>query len=292
MTRLFIGVVSYEGSRFPVSQGPGGLGARLAGALDALGIETTLVIRTEDAHDESTYPLTTPMVRDSLRAKLRVERSWQEFLREGVGESAGARLRRRAALGYWTLHQEAVLTKPWRSRLDPSSAAVRSVRRLINIELSHVALLREAVRNRTDWVLVLEDDADTSDLADCASGLAGLMSVDGPLPDYVNVSQSHTYAELGIQPLLRQSPVTWLGSLPRKVLQSARPVTNTVCAILYRTPFAERLLDQFEAMPFEPVVPIDWKLNDALMSMYRADVLPDGSCWAVDPAPIDQLSMR
>lgn len=292
MTSLFIGVVSHQGSRFSVSQGPDGLGARIGQSLGARGVDTTVVVRTEDAHDENGLPLTTDVVRESLREKFRVERSWQNFLQEGGPESYLARLRRKAALGFWQVQQEATLLQPWRRRMAPTSGAVRSVRRLVNIELSHVALLHQAVTSGAEWALVLEDDAATSDINDCSDGLVGLMSEPDPTPAYVNVSQSHTYAELGIQHLLSDAGVRWHGPVPRRILRSSRPVTNTVCAILYRTSFAHRLLAEFDTLPMTPVVPIDWKLNLALMQMHGEGLLPEGSCWVVDPAPLDQLSMR
>jgi hypothetical protein len=272
VTSLFIGVVSYEGSRFAVSQGPAGLGARLARSLRETTIDTTLVVRTEDAHDEAVLPLTPSVVRESLREKLRVERSWQRFLREGAHESTLDRLQREGALAYWRAHQEATVLAPWKQHLASDSRATRSVRRLVNIELSHVALLRGAVEAGADWTLILEDDASAPDLDDCVMGLRG--------------------AELGVAHLITGEAATWQGVRERRILRTSRPVTNTVCAILYRNEFVVRLLTEFDAMPMTPVVPIDWKLNLALMGLYRAGALPEGSCWIVDPAPIDQMSMR
>jgi hypothetical protein len=85
--------------------------------------------------------------------------------------------------------------------------------------------------------------------------------------------------------------MAWGGDRCRRIAQSLLPVTNTVCAILYRTEFLMQLLDVWEALPMEPVVPIDWKLNRALMTLYQRGSLPPGSTWLVDPAPIIQMSM-
>lgn len=290
MSSLFIGVVSHEGSRFSESQGPKGLAARLAAAIDEAGVPATVAVRTEDGHDEGLLPLTSEVVRASLREKLRAERAWQDFLRTDLSESPISRARRHAALAWWRLHLELTLLRPWQAELPASSPARRAVRRLVNIELSHVALLRAGVESGAAWVLILEDDARSSDIADCASGLLGLM--DSGSFSYANVSQSHTYDELGITPLMRPSGAAWAGSVPRAVLASSRPVTNTVCAILYRADFVRSLLSAFDELPLAPVVPIDFKLNAALMMLYRRGSLPAGSCWCVDPAPIDQGSMR
>ena len=112
-------------------------------------------------------------------------------------------------------------------------------------------------------------------------------------PAYVNISQSFALDELGISDLLTVAPdASWAGDAPRHILSSARPATNTVCAILYRGSFVRDLLAVTDALPMEPVVPIDWKLNLALMQMFSSGALGAGDCWFVDPAPIDQLSMR
>jgi hypothetical protein len=167
------------------------------------------------------------------------------------------------------------------------------VRRLLNIEASHVDLLQRGLSHGADWILVLEDDAATADLEDCADGLAALMATAGAQPAYLNVSRSFTPEELGIAHLLQPESVhAWAGVVPRTIMSASKPVTNTVCAIAYRAEFAARLLERWETMPVVPVVPIDWKLNEVLMSMHHDGELGPSDCWLVEPAPIDQMSMR
>ena len=79
--------------------------------------------------------------------------------------------------------------------------------------------------------------------------------------------------------------------MARGVLSGRLPVTNTVCAILYRTSFLRELLAVWAELPVEPVIPIDWKLNKALMMLHGRGLLPAGSAWNVEPAPIVQMSM-
>ena len=76
------------------------------------------------------------------------------------------------------------------------------------------------------------------------------------------------------------------------MLAASRPISNTVCAILYRADFLGRFLERFEALPIEPVVPIDWKLNIVLMDMYDVGEIVAGDCWIVTPGPVDQRSMQ
>ena len=166
------------------------------------------------------------------------------------------------------------------------------VRRLVNIELSHLDLMRSGLESQAPWILIIEDDAFVADLEDLTRGLAGLMVADPPAA-YVNVSESFSTAELGIDHQLGPvSHADWTGYQERSLVSAVRPVTNTVCAILYRREFLASLVTAMEALPLEPVVPIDWKLNMALMSMYRSGTITSGECWLVEPAPIAQMSMR
>ena len=79
---------------------------------------------------------------------------------------------------------------------------------------------------------------------------------------------------------------------PAQILSASKPVTNTVCAVLYRTSFLEELLTVLDSLPLSPVIPIDWKLNAALLQMHDSGALGAGDCWFLEPAPIVQRSMQ
>ena len=280
MTDLFIGVVSHEGSRFAVSQGPGGLAAVLAAQLRSLGQSVQVEVSTVDAYDPERLPITPAMVSACLTAQVHLDRRWARYL----GRARGPR--------WWATHGLRWVRRAEQFVRPPGP---KLVERLLNIEMAHFALLRSGLATGADWVLILEDDASSVEVVDCAAGLAWLMSsrADERQPAYVNISQSFALDELGISDLLTVAPdASWAGDAPRHILSSARPATNTVCAILYRGSFVRDLLAVTDALPMEPVVPIDWKLNLALMQMFSSGALGAGDCWFVDPAPIDQLSMR
>ena len=280
MTDLFIGVVSHEGSRFAVSQGPGGLAAVLAARLCSLGQSVQVEVSTVDAYDPVQLPITRAMVRACLTAQVHLARRGARYL----GRARGPR--------WWATHGLRWVRRAEQLVRPPGP---KLVERLLNIEMAHFALLRSGLATGADWVLILEDDASSVEVVDCAAGLAWLMSsrADERQPAYVNISQSFALDELGISDLLTVAPdASWAGDAPRHILSSARPATNTVCAILYRGSFVRDLLAVTDALPMEPVVPIDWKLNLALMQMFSSGALGAGDCWFVDPAPIDQLSMR
>jgi hypothetical protein len=280
VTDLFIGVVSHEGSRFAVSQGPGGLAAVLAARLCSLGQSVQVEVSTVDAYDPERLPITPAMVSACLTAQVHLDRRWARYL----GRARGPR--------WWATHGLRWVRRAEQLVRPPGP---KLVERLLNIEMAHFALLRSGLATGADWVLILEDDASSVEVVDCAAGLAWLMSsrADERQPAYVNISQSFALDELGISDLLTVAPdASWAGDAPRHILSSARPATNTVCAILYRVSFVRELLAVTDALPMEPVVPIDWKLNLALMQMFSSGALGAGDCWFVDPAPIDQLSMR
>lgn len=275
MTSLSIGVVSHERSRFAASQGDGGLAARLVTPLAAHDIVVSVMVNTADLLDPAVIAIDTSTVQASLSAELAIERRWAAFLG-------------RTRQPHWWVRHGMQTARRTARRVSPPGAAM--VRRLINIELSHLDLMHRALDAGSDWLLLLEDDAHAADVDDCAAGLAGLMRTVGP-PAYVNVSASFSLETLGVVGLLH--PVgPWQGSVPRTLFGSSRPFTNTVCAILYRREFLVSLVAALDAIPIEPVLPIDWKLNAALMELWDAGLLHDGDCWAVEPAPIDQQSMR
>ena len=278
MTEVFIGVVSHAASRFLASTGPDGLAHQLARRLNDATTEVAVRVNTENAWSAELLPITDDLVAESERAQRESERRWQAYLVD-----AGRRLRKSVAL---------MLRQARRSSLEQRRA---SVRRLVNIELSHRSLLAAGLLSGADWILILEDDGGSVDPDECARGLQALLTVASARrqPAYINLSESFTPDELGIRHLLQPLPgIAWQGAPQRTVLSAQRPVTNTVCAIAYRAAFAREVDRRLAQAPLAPVLPIDWKLNEILMAMHAEGDLEAGDCWLVEPAPIAQLSMR
>ena len=256
-----------------MSQGDDGLAARLGAALPGVRVK----VNVADLLDDTSTPITPAMVQAALTEELRLDLRWSRYL----GRSGDPR--------WWLVYTVRWMRRGW-LRLRPPDPSL--VRRLLNIELSHRDLINAGLEAGADWLLILEDDAFASDISDLADGLSGLME-EKPGPDFVTISRSFTVRELGIGHLLRPVTTTsWQGAVPRSILRSERPVTNTVCAILYSARFAEDLVAAFDNLPMQPVVPIDWKLNQALVLMFETGQLRPGGCWLVEPPPITQLSMQ
>lgn len=274
---LFIGVVSHPQSNFAVNQGLDGLAAKLCNELASSGTSCEYVVNVRNEFESSGISATESVFRQGIAEEVRLERTWSGFL----GARRGARWWLRY-LARWARVRSYALRK----------SDVDEIKRLINIELSHLALMRDGLSSGASWILILEDDAGARDLNDLAKGLRSITQSD-PAPGYVNLSRSFSTTELGIDHLLTTAANTgWGGAQHRKILEAARPATNTVCAILYHRHFLEKLVNEIESVPAEPVVPIDWRLNLALMNLWNKGLIGKGDCWFVEPAPIDQLSMH
>lgn len=274
---VFIGVVSHPQSRFTVNQGIEGLAARLSLELAGLGTSSEYVVNVRNDFESSGILATRSLFRQGIAEEVRLERTWSRFL--GVRRSARWWVRH---LARWALVYSYALRK----------GDVGEIKRLINIELSHLALMRDGIDSGAPWTLILEDDAGARDVADLAAGLRGITQSD-PVPAYINLSRSFGTSELGIDHLLSPAiSASWDGMQHRTILEAERPATNTVCAILYQRQFLEKLVVEIESLPSEPVVPIDWRLNLALMNLWDKGLIGPGDCWFVEPAPIDQLSMH
>jgi len=236
--------------------------------------------------DPATIDLSTGALRASIRTEYAVEASWRSHLRsEAKGSQVPIDLKIRKALAL-------LRARAWgKSGSKASKRGQRRLLRLANIEAAHMAILTSAADSGCQWALVLEDDAVAANvpaLADAlVAHLSGWNATDQP--EYVNMSESFSLSKLGIDHLMKHHG-TWDSACA--VLSAERPVTNTVCAILYRSTFLKDLLRTFQKIPMEPIVPIDWKLNAALMRLVREGRIGSGDCFTLEPAPIRQSSMH
>jgi hypothetical protein len=274
---LFVGVVSHPQTSFVLNQGPEGLAALLSETLDRNGCVTKYVVNVDNAFDKSGIKPGRSVYTNGIAEEVRLETVWNRFL----GVNAGLP-------GLFKHFARWLRVQSFRWR-EPN---ISEIRRLINIELSHTQLMKQGLESGAEWVLILEDDASAENIDDLATGLDALMRSDQSTL-FINLSNSFSIAELGISHLLTLSTaLAWAGTTPRAIMQSNKPATNTVCAVLYRRDFLEHLVTELDSMPIEPVVPIDWRLNQALMNMWQKGLVGPGDCCFIDPAPIVQLSMH
>jgi len=284
---LFIGLVTHAGTRFPESSSTGGLAKSIQRSLEPSGWFVDVQVFAEDRWSADTLEITPDAIRRSITEELAVESRWRRF--HGGGHSLLA-----ARLPLW-LRSKLRLARfigPGTSSRNLHRGQAM-VKRLVNIELAHTALMQQGTDSGSRWTLILEDDAhgDAEMSASAIRAVNANAEATGQ-PVMVNLSRSFGEGELGIHGKL--TPIRDLpgGAAHFEFLSADKPVTNTVCAVLYRTSFLELLVKQFASMPLDPVIPIDWKLNAALMSMNASGLLQSGDSWLCRNAPIVQRSMH
>lgn len=282
MTDLFVGLVTYPGTRFADSSGPEGVLTSLAEACRTAGLSVVTEISGENAFDADTFPVSAKDIRASIRAELDIESRWRSYL-SGRHQSVTASLIMQVRRARRLLRS----VPPWRHRLQPNDAGPQMVRRLANIEMAHMALFHSAQASGAAWSLILEDDAGTNDTAAFSEQLLNFLeAMEGSKsPGMACLSESFSMESLGVAHLLRKVEAP---QLPWTMFSSVRPVSNTVCATLYSSTFLKALNAELSAIPMTPVVPIDFKLNEALMRL--APSLAPGTVWLADPAPLIQRS--
>lgn len=190
---VFLGVVTYRGTRYPASATPQGLAFRVAARLDQAGLATIIEVHQDDAFDPSSIDLDPAQVRASIVAELAVEADWRLGLSPGTPRWAMSTFMT-ARRAYRRLR----LCPPWRTHLSAGDPGPRMLIRLANIELAHLALMRAAVDAEADWALIVEDDAVAEDPDEFADSLARFISEHGSTrqPRYVNVSRSFSERRL------------------------------------------------------------------------------------------------
>ncbi len=291
---LFIGLVTYKGSRFSDARTDSGLASSLARSLHQNPAFTGRVfveVFDQDLFDGELVPLTRAEVVNSIRAELRIESRWRRYLNPMRKQYFS-----RMLMPVRHVYRYLKFAPPWVRTLNLDSPGAVMLRRLVNIELAHISLLESAVDSVADWILILEDDADTRSVEEFGRALSEFLgdsynsnNLTRLKPKYINMSQSFTLSKVGSAG--SDSNIGFWGNSSR-IFSTSIPFTNTVCAVMYSREFAKVLLDRFRQIPLSPVIPIDWKLNLAIMQLFHEGILGEGDCWTIDPAPILQRSMH
>lgn len=275
---VFIGLVTHSQSRFQVSRTELGVAKCLEAELRQRGISVQTIICTENF---CSFPISRSMAAKSKIAQKLAMARWRYYLVKRnvpIHASAIALL-----LGFF----EAVKT------LFKSSSKI-AIRRLVNIELAHLWLMQQAIKSCASWAIIIEDDAVCDSIADLADGL--LAVIRSPIEaSYINLSLSFTPAQLNAEKHLGIDPnLSWNGNITRSVLRSNLPLTNTVCAVAYEINFLHILSQTLESMGTFPVLPIDWKLNMALVELQQKIEFRDQfkGCLFVEPGPLIQGSLH
>jgi len=290
---VFVGMVTHARSRFNVDGAAASMTLGLAEQLREVGLEVEVFVSDRDDYDPVAMPLRrTTLVRSAVH-QAALERRWRRYLVAGgaAGRGAASDLVVQTGMAGKRVSQS-IGRQPWKAAPDLPGA--KAVTRLLNIDLSHLRLMAEADAYSSEWTLILEDDAGVADLALAARQLAWLTAaLSDTYVDFASLSESLSLDELGVAELLQPAgdiPVpTNLGLV---LMRATRPITNTVCATLYRTSYLRKLRASILRSGLSPVAPIDWRVNEAIMDLVDQGELDEQSCVWVKPGIFLQRSMH
>ena len=275
---IFIGLVTHPKTRFKDSRTATGAAIRLDAELRGRGFKTCTRICTENLYKNTASRFESAR---SIFAQKMASIQWHYFLLNKTPP--------KHKLGI------AFLKAFFRAFKDYFSTNTKvATQRLINIELAHLSLMEQALEAKAAWAVIFEDDAICENIEDLADGLLGI--IESPQePSYINLSLSFSPKQLNAEDLLCIDPsLSWKGCINRSILRAILPITNTVCAVAYETSFLEDLLQILKDMGTFPVLPIDWKLNMALIKLYHSKPLGKRfkGCLFIEPGPLPQGSLH
>jgi hypothetical protein len=275
---LFIGLVTHPKTRFKHSQTTAGVARRLEAELKRRGLNACTVICSENLCNSHINGYTS--ARSKIAQKI-ASIHWHYYLHKKIPSPA--------KLVVTLLRTLADACKDLFSR-----KAQASTLRLINIELAHLWLMRQAIKSMASWAIIIEDDASCENIEDLTDGLLGMIKSPHK-PSYINLSLSFTPQQLNAENILHVDPdFKWNGTTLRSIMRATVPITNTVCAVAYEASFLSNLLQIIEDMGTFPVLPIDWKVNMGLIKLHhsKSPANPYRGCLFVEPGPLIQGSLH
>lgn len=277
MSEVFAGLVTHARSSFNADGAASAQLDALAAALRDKGVSVATLVSDRDDYDPGRWPLSGRQIAGSAVAEVMLEYRWRRYLAAGGGSPARP--------GWW----DALVTGAMAVKRVARARRAVCVR-LINIDLSHLRVMEAAGAVGARWTLILEDDARAADVDAVASQLTELLPLlEASDIEFVNLSESLPLSTLRVEgivggPALPDGP-PWL-------VGARRPVTNTVCATLYRDTLLTEIRAGIEAGGLVPVVPIDWRLNQQVMRLVASGRMGPHSCAWARPGPFLQGSMH
>jgi hypothetical protein len=277
--KIFVGLVTHPESRF---NGAGEAMAELnfvAGALGSAGHEVVSLVSDRDDYDSNQYPLNVSRRLTSAWKQAELETRWRRYVASGGRQSTPST---------WDVERVLASARRCLSAVGIPKAgrdlSEAGLRRLINIDLSHLRLWSAAIHEEADVVLVMEDDARFDSSLNTAQFVEMLTTFPREGLGFAVLSKSLSAQKLGLA-----SHATVAGRVNAEHqywVEMSPAVTNTVCANAYSLAMARKLVDEIDSSGLFPVHPIDWRLNQFLMNTSGV------RCFWAEPAPFVQASMH
>jgi hypothetical protein len=273
---ILIGLVTHAKSHFNQSGAAAIQLFDLQHELVKLGFQVTAVISDRNEFTEHGEKLNLCEQISAAYHQTRLESQWRRYIREFSGATPGLHVKD-------TFHDAGMFVK----RTFQYTRNRSILHRLMNIDLSHLMLLREG--READWVLILEDDALAPSIALAAQSIAATVeTLNSTDRIFVNLSESFTAGSLGVERIIECATRIEGENLTTDLLRMPQPITNTVCANLYSESFAESFQYSLEQESRLPSYPIDWRLNKLLMEESLSPI----TCYWLRPGIFLQGSMR
>lgn len=279
--KMFLGLVTHTRSRFNRDGAASDQVTAIAQVLASRGHEVGVLISDRDDFDPDTYRLGLSTRIASAWSQANLEGRWKAYVKRLQGRSAntsttGSLVARAGSGTRRTLSALGIAV----SGADLSTEALK---RLINIDLSHIRVWTAAHEFGADTVLVLEDDARLTHTHSTMSVADVLEHLPTSELSLAVLSESISPTGLGVRRILDHS--NKLSDYPQlRLLES--PLTNTVCANAYSGKLIADLIASITPENLIPVHPIDWRLNQYLLT--HTDI----TCLWSEPAPFVQMSMH
>jgi hypothetical protein len=252
--RIFIGVLTHPRSSYSLDHTN-----LLSSNLNRAGIHTALEVCKENLIENSWTSITRRLAIVSAMEYGLLKINWYRNLpKKGVG-AVGVLL----ALAN-LLKQLGYLL--WPSGLVKTRA---SMIRLRNISLGHAGLWHQALQSESEWILMLEDDADPNNPTTLSRDLLNIIEhLEKDNKDstgiFCDASLSYSNDELGIKTLGTPCLLTGV----QRLYEVDKPFTNTLCAVLMSRSFVQNLssgIHKYLENPKDGFLPIDWLVNKYLL---------------------------
>ena len=279
---ILIGLVTHEASRFNDESQATDQVSVLANLISSMGFKVDLLISDRNDFSASGEVISPLMAVRSAREQAILEVRWANYLKQQSNPD------RRASFRAWIRIAGMTLKRS----LD-YLVSRRKLRRLANIDLSHMRILERGINSNADWILIIEDDGFIENVGETASLLARiLLHLNSLNQIFVNLSESISIEKLGVETLVLDLDNYLDDESDRKLVHLRAPITNTVCANLYSTRFAQSWHLSMDRDGLFPSIPIDWRLNRYILEMVDLCIAQDVDCYWVIPAPVVQGSMH
>ena len=162
-----------------------------------------------------------------------------------------------------------------------------------NISASHLNSMKQSLESGESFVLILEDDFLFTDMEAIIKMLKFATSVEVSKSklQLINLSKSFSYQELGFQNFVESSIKAV--NYPNYMIDILKyPVTNTVCATLYKSDFLKKLVCELETLKMVSLIPIDHKVNIALNKLIKKGLIDKKSYGSSNPSLFIQGSLH